>query len=107
MVIDRQLDKTYLTRMNTHTRMSSRGQVVIPKDMRDELGLSAGQTLDVIKFSGGVLLRPLAKKSGRSFETIISELQQRALYQGPPVSIEEMNETIADEWSKSGARGDW
>ncbi|MEA3060986.1 MAG: hypothetical protein QOJ94_767 [Sphingomonadales bacterium] len=90
------------------TRLSAKGQVVIPKPVRDALGLEAGQALDVTTVAGGVLLRPAAHKSGRSFGEITRRLREIASrYNGPPVSIEEMNETIAEQWSKSGQRGDW
>ncbi|WP_244884372.1 AbrB/MazE/SpoVT family DNA-binding domain-containing protein [Sphingobium cupriresistens] len=99
--------KTHLTVMNAKTTLSAKGQVVIPKDVRDKLGLEPGQVLDVVLMGGGVLLKPQHKKSGRSFEEIMAGIRARMDYKGPPVSIEDMNLTIAEHWAKSGEQGDW
>lgn len=94
--------------MNARTRLSAKGQVVIPKDVRTELGLAEGQELDVITVNGGVLLRPVQQKSGRSFDELLSEFRSRVPpYEGPPVSIEEMDEAVGRMWAERGARGDW
>ena len=86
--------------------MSAKGQVVIPKDVRDALGLKPGQALDVTQTAGGVLLRPVAQKSGRSFEEITASIRARIKYDGPTVSIEDMNETIREMWASGGPRWD-
>lgn len=94
--------------MDTHTIMSEKGQIVIPKNVRDSLGLAAGQRFSVSMVGSDVILRPQFGKSGRSDAVIMAEIREiTSQYKGPPVTIEEMNETIADEWSKSGLRGDW
>lgn len=92
--------------MNSTTKISAKGQVVIPKDVRDELGLVPGQSLEVIKTGGGVLLRPKHIKSGRSFEEITAAIRARVTYRGPPVSIEDMSESIRQMWASRGPRWD-
>ena len=86
--------------------MSAKGQVVIPKDVRDALGLKPGQALDVTHTAGGVMLRPVAQKSGRSFEEITADIRARIKYDGPPVSIEDMNVTIQQGWIDAAGRSD-
>jgi len=80
---------------------------VIPKDVRTELGLAEGQELDVITVNGGVLLRPVQRKSGRSFDELLADFHSRVRYEGPPVSIEEMDEAVARIWAERSALGDW
>lgn len=89
--------------MNARTTLSAKGQVVIPKDVRDALGLHAGQQLDVIRSGDAVLLRPTPIKSGRSADEVAARVRELAAsYRGSPVSIDDMNATIADHWAASG-----
>jgi len=89
--------------MNAKTIMSAKGQVVIPKDVRDALGLTPGQQLEVVRAGNGVLLRPVLQKSGRSFDEITAHIREIAPpWQGPPVSIDAMNAAVdrmfREEW---------
>ncbi len=89
--------------MGAQTRMSGKGQVVIPKDVRDALGLKPGQTLDVVRTASGVLLTPVQNKSGRTTEEIFAHLREIApKWEGPPVSIEDMDRAVdqmfRDSW---------
>ena len=47
--------------MNDVTRLSAKGQIVIPKDVRDRLGWAQGRDLEVIPMGDGVMLRPVAR----------------------------------------------
>ncbi len=92
--------------MNASTKLSAKGQVVIPKDVRDRLKLAPGDELDVVERADGVLLRKRRAKSGESFEAITERIRKIVNYQGPPVSLEEMDQAIADMWASGGPRYD-
>ncbi len=92
--------------MNAHTTLSAKGQVVIPKEVRDRLRLRAGDQLEVIEQAGGVLLRRSPVEARLSFEEAERRLRALVRYDGPPVSIEDMNETIERCWEESALRSD-
>lgn len=88
--------------MNARTRLSAKGQVVIPKDVRDHLRLKPGQELDVIETGGGVLLRPVLRKSGLSMDEVQARL--RAIlgpWKGPPLSVEDIDQAAKSAWRRS------
>jgi AbrB family looped-hinge helix DNA binding protein len=91
--------------MGARTTLSAKGQVVIPKDVRDALGLQAGQQLDVIRSGDSVILRSVPVKSGASAEQVAAHIRKlAAAYRGPVVSIDDMNATIAVHWTTSGGQ---
>ena len=92
--------------MNAQTKVSAKGQVVIPKDIRDRYRLEAGRILDVIETPDGVLLRPRQERERITMEEAKRRLAEIIKYDGPPVSIEEMNETIREGWRQAGLRSD-
>ena len=81
--------------MNTETKMSTKGQVVIPKHLRDQLDWVAGTKLEIEESADGVLLR--TKRDPRRRITLEEFERRRPKYDGPVVSIEEMNQAILDE----------
>lgn len=90
--------------MNAQIKLSTKGQVVIPKDVRDRFDFSAGDRLDVVERHDGVLLRKASTKRGKSIEEVTANLRSIVCYNGPPVSIEEMDEAIADMWKSGGPK---
>ena len=78
--------------MNARTRLSSKGQIVIPKDIRDALQLKAGEALTVYREGRRVILEFEAAPR----ETISYDEFRRRVpsYAGPPVTIEDMTRDI-------------
>jgi len=71
------------------TTLTSKGQVTIPKNIRDLLHLYAGDKVEfVFNETNDVVLRPVTKKVNDVFGKL-SKYKQKT-----PVSIEEMNESI-------------
>lgn len=81
------------------TRLSSKGQVVIPKAVRDRHGWSAGVELEIEDRGDVVVLRP-AKLFA---PTTIEEVRGCLKHDGPPMTVEEMDEGIAREMRRMWA----
>ena len=62
----------------TTTRMSSKGQVVIPENVRNDLGLRAGDEFVVLAQNGVVLLKGISKPSMKEFDALIKKARRQA-----------------------------
>lgn len=86
--------------MGTQTKLSAKGQIVIPKDVRDRLGLIEGMVFDVIERSGDIVLKlPMHRNAQSGAEAVanaVREIQSFYRYEGPPVSIEDMDQAVAN-----------
>ena len=60
------------------TRMSSKGQVVIPEDVRRRLGLTPGQQFVVVGEDDVVILKSIEVPSIRNFDRMIRQARQAA-----------------------------
>ena len=60
------------------TRLSSKGQVVIPEAIRKRLGLEPGTEFVVLGENDTVVLKPIAAPSMREFDEIIAHAAQAA-----------------------------
>jgi AbrB family looped-hinge helix DNA binding protein len=84
-----------------HTVVSSRGQVVLPKEIREKLHWKPGTKLVIEDRPEGVLLKRVEEKK----KLTIGDLRGMLKYKGPPRSIEEMDAAIAEEVRRRHARG--
>lgn len=79
------------------TLLSSKGQVIIPKTLRDAHRWHAGTRLEVQDTADGVLLRPVVKANKTELPAGLAAIRQRIAHQGPAVSIEDMNAAVLRE----------
>ena len=64
------------------TRMSSKGQVVIPEEIRDRLGLKAGTQFVVVGNRDVVILKAISSPSVKEFNDLIGQARQQARRSG-------------------------
>ena len=67
--------------------LTSKGQVTLPKSVRDRLGIEAGDRLEFIESEQGFLVIAAATRDIRSLKGIVGKPKQ-------PVTIEDMNSAI-------------
>ena len=60
------------------TKMSSRGQVVIPEEIRKRLGLKAGSQFVVVGDKDVVILKTITAPSMREFDDLVAEARRQA-----------------------------
>jgi AbrB family looped-hinge helix DNA binding protein len=93
--------------MNARARISSKGQLVLPKAVRDAYGLGPGSEVDIESAGETIVLRPRVRKprSGRTYT--LDDVAGMLKYDGPPVSIREMDRAVEEEfrrrWHAKGA----
>ncbi len=83
------------------TTISSKGQIVLPKAIRDKRRWKAGMRLVVEERPEGVLLKPVEKKK----KLTIDDWAGIVKYKGPARTVEEMNAAIDGEFRRRYARG--
>jgi AbrB family looped-hinge helix DNA binding protein len=73
------------------TKLSSKGQVIIPKPVRAAHGWEAGQELIVVDMGDGVLLKPKAPFPPSDLDNVAGCLK----YKGKAKTLAEMENAIA------------
>lgn len=84
--------------MSTAT-LSSKGQVTIPKDVRDDLGLTTGSKIMFVKVSEGQYR--LVPRTG-GVDDLIGMLHDPT---APVLTMDEIDDAIAEGGAASGLRG--
>ena len=75
------------------TRLSTKGQVVLPKALRTSHRWKPGTEFTIEDRDEGILLKPKAGIAARTWESIIG----CARYAGPRRSVKEMDQAVASE----------
>lgn len=74
------------------TKMSSKGQVVIPEEIRERLGLQAGSQFVVLGENDVVIMKTVNKPSMKDFDSLIKKTRKQARSAGLKQS--DIEETI-------------
>lgn len=75
------------------TVISTKGQVILPKAIRDQHHWSPGTRLTVEDTPDGVLLRAVPAFPAKSIDAVFGSMK----YDGPVLSLEDMDAAIASE----------
>ncbi len=76
------------------TRMSSKGQVVIPEEIRKRLGLETGSQFVVVAGKDTVILKTISPPSMDEFDSLIRKARKQARKAG--MTRSDIKETIAE-----------
>jgi AbrB family looped-hinge helix DNA binding protein len=83
------------------TRLSTKGQIILPKEIRTSKAWGPGTEFTVEETSEGVLLRP----AGRFAETQLDEVAGCLRSKRKPKSLSQMNSAVAHEVNRRHDRG--
>lgn len=85
--------------MTERARITSKGQVTIPKPIRDRLGLAAGQDVEFVLTDDGELrLRPERPAMDR-----LREVRDTITDNHEPIDLDELRRRAKREWSSLDA----
>ncbi len=85
------------------TTLSSKGQMVVPKALRDRQRWAVGAKLTLEEVPGGVLVK-LVETQGKY---TVDDLIGIADYSGPPLSDEEIERRIVESDAEEVRAGQW
>ena len=83
-----------MTIASASTKVTAKGQVTLRRGLLDHIGARPGDRLRIVAMPGGHLDVTVEPKKG-SWDAFFGSMK----YDGPSVSIDEINETIAKGWA--------
>ncbi|WP_439484578.1 AbrB/MazE/SpoVT family DNA-binding domain-containing protein [Blastomonas fulva] len=86
--------KTYVDAMNANVKFSAKGQVVIPKDVRDRYLFVNGAVVEMVEMPEGVLLKRPKSQKAVTAEEAWERLRAVVKYDGPVFSDDEVRDSI-------------
>ncbi len=82
------------------TRLSSKGQVIIPKSVRTHCNLEPGDEFSVEETSQGILLKPIGKFASTDLDRVFGCMT----FSGTPRTLEQMEAGIREGAKRSSGR---
>lgn len=84
----------------TAAKFSTKGQLVVPKELRDIYNWSAGTAIELVDEGDGVKIKPIAGKKRYTIDDLYGMLP----YSGPPKTLEDMQRGIDEAMTERWAR---
>lgn len=81
------------------TRLSSKGQIVIPRQIRQSHGWGPGVSFSIIDEGDSIILKPALNRK----TTVLDDVVGCAAYSGPTKSLADMDAGILEEARKQAA----
>ena len=92
--------------MTVFTKLSEKGQVVVPAATRSRLGWTPGLDLEVVEDEDSVTFKRRRPAKMLSPDQAVAEFRKLYEHQGPPVTLEQMKTDAhrmasgEDQWSR-------
>ena len=83
------------------SRLSTKGQIIVPKSIRDEHAWTPGTELAFEETSDGILLRPVTVFPPSTLDQVAGCLK----YKGKPKTIADMDKAVMNEARRRHASG--
>jgi len=87
------------------TLLSSKGQVIIPKALRDAHHWGAGMRLEVEDTPEGVLLKPISAPPKADLSSGLAAIRARVGYKGKAVTLKQMDSAVLHEAARRISSG--